>query len=51
MKKENKLSKEKNEKTKEEKMKDKVKISFSTGNKLSLEDIIENYLCATCIKI
>lgn len=51
MKKENKLSKQGLDKKKEEKMKDKVKISFSTENKLSLEDIIENYLCAACIKI
>lgn len=51
MKKENKLSNKESEKKKEEKMKDKVKISFSTGNKLSLEDIIENYLCVACIKI
>lgn len=51
MKSKKKLSKEKVEKTKEEKMKNKVKISFSNGNKLSLEDIIENYLCAACIKI
>ncbi|MBS4750429.1 hypothetical protein KG091_05000 [Carnobacteriaceae bacterium zg-ZUI78] len=46
MKSKNKLSKEK-----EEKIRDKVKVSFSNGNKLSLEDIIENYLCAACIKI
>ncbi|MBU0279132.1 MULTISPECIES: hypothetical protein [unclassified Gemella] len=51
MKSKNKLSKEKEEKTKEEKIRDKVKVSFSNGNKLSLEDIIENYLCAACIKI
>lgn len=43
MKTKNEIVKEK-EKTSEEKLKEKVKISFSTGNKLSLEDIIENYL-------
>ncbi len=48
MKKENK--KIKNNK-KEEKQELKVKISFSKENKLSLEDIIENYLCLSCIKI
>lgn len=51
MKKENKLLKEKPKMTREEKIKDKVKISFSTDNKLSLEEIIENYLCSACIKI
>lgn len=50
MKTKNEIVKEK-EKTSEEKLKEKVKISFSTGNKLSLEDIIENYLCFICIKI
>lgn len=50
MKTKNEIVKEK-EKTSEDKLKEKVKISFSTGNKLSLEDIIENYLCAACIKI
>lgn len=51
MKTQNKLSKEKREKDKDERLKDKVKISFSSGEKLSLEDIIENYLCTKCIKI
>lgn len=50
MKTKNEVVKEK-EKISEEKLKEKVKISFSTGNKLSLEDIIENYLCSICIKI
>lgn len=29
----------------------KIKISFSTGTKLSLEDIIEHYLTLACIEI
>lgn len=51
MKQETKLRKAKTTKSKEKVLQDKVKVSFSSGNKLSLEDIIENYLCSSCIKI